>query len=137
MRVAFDTNILAYAEGVNGSEMKRQALAFVETLPDNVAIIPVQALGELFHLLGAQGAAYTGASTQGHPGLAGRLSLSRDFRGSNAGSSRSGNQSSPGNLGRCRPLCGRRSRMPPPAVGRYAGWFHVEGNYRHQSILDS
>ena len=51
MRVAFHTNILAYAEGVNGSEMKRQALAFVETLPDNVAVIPVQALGELFHLL--------------------------------------------------------------------------------------
>lgn len=51
MRVAFDTNILAYAEGVNGSARKRQALAFVEKLPADAAMIPVQALGELFHLL--------------------------------------------------------------------------------------
>lgn len=51
MRVALDTNILAYAEGVNGAEMKRQALALIETLPDDAAIVPVQVLGELFNLL--------------------------------------------------------------------------------------
>lgn len=51
MRVALDTNILAYAEGVNGATMKRQALAVVEKLPEGAAILPVQTLGELFHLL--------------------------------------------------------------------------------------
>lgn len=51
MRVALDTNILAYAEGVNGSAMKRQALALIEKLPAGAAILPVQALAELFNLL--------------------------------------------------------------------------------------
>ena len=51
MRVALDTNILAYAEGVNGSAMKRQALALVEKLPEGTALLPVQTLGELFNLL--------------------------------------------------------------------------------------
>ena len=51
MRVALDTNILAYAEGVNGTPMKKAALELVRRLPDGSAILPVQALGELFNLL--------------------------------------------------------------------------------------
>jgi len=51
MRVALDTNILAYAEGVNGSAMKRKALEIVEKLPEGAALLPVQTLGELFNLL--------------------------------------------------------------------------------------
>jgi predicted nucleic acid-binding protein len=51
MRVALDTNILAYAEGVNGAGMKRKALDLVQKLPEGAALLPVQALGELFHLL--------------------------------------------------------------------------------------
>ena len=51
MRVALDTNILAYAEGVNGSGRKQEALDLVEKLPDGAALLPVQTLGELFNLL--------------------------------------------------------------------------------------
>jgi predicted nucleic acid-binding protein len=51
VRVALDTNILAYAEGVNGAPMKKAALELVQRLPDGSAILPVQALGELFNLL--------------------------------------------------------------------------------------
>jgi predicted nucleic acid-binding protein len=51
MRVALDTNILAYAEGVNGTAMKRTALELVEKLPEGAALLPVQTLGELFNLL--------------------------------------------------------------------------------------
>jgi predicted nucleic acid-binding protein len=51
MRVALDTNILAYAEGVNGAAMKRTALGLVEKLPEGAALLPVQTLGELFNLL--------------------------------------------------------------------------------------
>lgn len=51
MRVALDTNILAYAEGVNGAAMKETALELVEKLPEGAALLPVQTLGELFHLL--------------------------------------------------------------------------------------
>ncbi len=51
MRVALDTNILAYAEGVNGVAMKRAALNLVERLPQADTFLPVQTLGELFHVL--------------------------------------------------------------------------------------
>ena len=51
MRVALDTNILAYAEGVNGTPMKKTALDLVQRLPDGVTLLPVQTLGELFNLL--------------------------------------------------------------------------------------
>jgi predicted nucleic acid-binding protein len=51
VRVALDTNILAYAEGVNGTEMKRTALVVVEKLPEGSVLLPVQTLGELFNLL--------------------------------------------------------------------------------------
>ena len=51
MRVALDTNILAYAEGVNGASMKKAALDLVNKLPQASVALPVQTLGELFHVL--------------------------------------------------------------------------------------
>lgn len=51
MRVALDTNILAYAEGVNGAAMQEAALALIEDLPRDSVLLPVQTLGELFNLL--------------------------------------------------------------------------------------
>jgi predicted nucleic acid-binding protein len=51
VRVALDTNILAYAEGVNGAPMKKAALALVQRLPEGTTLLPVQTLGELFNLL--------------------------------------------------------------------------------------
>jgi predicted nucleic acid-binding protein len=51
MRVALDTNILAYAEGVNGASMKEVALELVEKLPEGSTVVPVQSLGELFNVL--------------------------------------------------------------------------------------
>ena len=49
--IALDTNILAYAEGVNGHSMKRTALELVQNLPQGAVLLPVQTLGELFNLL--------------------------------------------------------------------------------------
>ena len=51
MRVALDTNVLAYAEGVNGASMKQVALDLVRKLPASGTLLPVQVLGELFNLL--------------------------------------------------------------------------------------
>ena len=51
MRVALDTNVLAYAEGVNGASMKKVALDLVRKLPTSGTLLPVQVLGELFNLL--------------------------------------------------------------------------------------
>ena len=51
MRLALDTNVLAYAEGVNGGAAKKIALDLIARLPEDSTFIPVQALGELFHVL--------------------------------------------------------------------------------------
>ena len=51
MRVALDTNSLAYAEGVNGAPMRKAALELVQRLPEGTTFLPVQTLGELFNLL--------------------------------------------------------------------------------------
>jgi predicted nucleic acid-binding protein len=51
MRVALDTNVLAYAEGVNGAAKKKLALDIVQMLPRGAIVLPVQTLGELFHVL--------------------------------------------------------------------------------------
>ena len=51
MRVALDTNVLAYAEGVNGLAMKNVALDLVGRLPQDSVVLPVQAVGELFQVL--------------------------------------------------------------------------------------
>jgi predicted nucleic acid-binding protein len=51
MRVALDTNILAYAEGVNGAARKKAALEIIEKLPEETTFLPVQVLGELFQVL--------------------------------------------------------------------------------------
>jgi predicted nucleic acid-binding protein len=51
MRVALDTNILVYAEGVNGEARQKAALDIISKLPRVSTFIPVQVLGELFRVL--------------------------------------------------------------------------------------
>lgn len=51
MRVALDTNILGYAENVNGVGKRDIALGLVRQLPQEAVVIPVQVLGELFNVL--------------------------------------------------------------------------------------
>lgn len=51
MKVALDTNLLVYAEGINGADKRAIALDVLRRLPADTAIIPVQVLGELFHVL--------------------------------------------------------------------------------------
>ena len=51
MRVALDTNVLAYAEGINGAERRDAALILIRKLPHEAGVVPVQVLGELFNVL--------------------------------------------------------------------------------------
>lgn len=51
MKVALDTNILAYAEGINGAIRRDAALDLLHRLPATAVVIPVQVLGELFNVL--------------------------------------------------------------------------------------
>src|SRR5579864_9010831 len=51
MKVALDTNVLAYAEGVNGAAMRDRALKVIQRLPVGAVVLPVQTLGELFNVL--------------------------------------------------------------------------------------
>jgi predicted nucleic acid-binding protein len=52
IKVAIDTNILAYAEGINGAAMKDAALHLLHReLAPEATLISVQSLGELFRVL--------------------------------------------------------------------------------------
>ncbi|MDN5848608.1 MAG: PIN domain-containing protein [Nitrococcus sp.] len=51
MRLALDTNVLAYAEGVNAGGRREIALDLVRRLPQAIVALPVQVLGELFNVL--------------------------------------------------------------------------------------
>lgn len=51
MRIALDTNVLTYAEGVNDA-VKRDAVAnLLQVFSPETVFIPVQVLGELFNVL--------------------------------------------------------------------------------------
>ncbi len=63
MKVALDTNILAYIEGVNGASRKASAAEIVAQLPAGDTYLPVQVLGELFRML-VRKAKYKAASAQ-------------------------------------------------------------------------
>jgi predicted nucleic acid-binding protein len=49
--VSLDTNVLAYAENINGAAKKRAALDLLQRLPPESTLIAVQALAELFSVL--------------------------------------------------------------------------------------
>lgn len=51
MRIALDSNILVYVEGVNGIEQKLAAAEIIRKVPQSDIVLPVQVLGELFHVL--------------------------------------------------------------------------------------
>ena len=51
MNVAIDSNVLASAEGVNGTQNRDAAIALLQALPPESTLVPVQALGELFAVL--------------------------------------------------------------------------------------
>ncbi len=55
MRIALDTNVLAYAEGINGVERRDAALALIRRVPQEAVVVPVQVLGELFNVLVRKG----------------------------------------------------------------------------------
>jgi len=51
MRVAIDTNILAYAEGVGDMARRDAGLDILTRLPAENIVLPAQVLGELFRVL--------------------------------------------------------------------------------------
>jgi predicted nucleic acid-binding protein len=51
MRIALDTNILAYAEGVGDETRRAASVRLVQKLPISAVVIPAQCLGELFRVL--------------------------------------------------------------------------------------
>lgn len=51
MRVAIDTNVLAYAEGAGDATRHAQAVSLLTSLPEASVVLPVQVLGELFRVM--------------------------------------------------------------------------------------
>jgi predicted nucleic acid-binding protein len=56
VRLALDTNVLAYAEGVNGPVRREAALQVTGRLSAESTVVPVQVLGELYRVLVGKGA---------------------------------------------------------------------------------
>jgi predicted nucleic acid-binding protein len=50
MKLAFDTNILVYAEGVNGAKRQTEAIDLIARLTATEVVLPVPTLGELFQV---------------------------------------------------------------------------------------
>lgn len=50
-RIALDTNILAYAEGIGDAPRCKLARSLVERLPGQLVVLPAQTLGELHRVL--------------------------------------------------------------------------------------
>ena len=55
MNIALDTNVLAYAEGLNDAKRQRAAIDLVARLAPESTFLPIQALGELFAVLVKRG----------------------------------------------------------------------------------
>jgi predicted nucleic acid-binding protein len=55
VNVAVDTNVLAYAEGINDAARQRAAIDLIARLTPESTFLPVQALGELFAVLVKRG----------------------------------------------------------------------------------
>lgn len=51
MRIAVDTNVLVYAEGVNGADYHARTLALLEGIRGNDLVVPAQVLAETFNVL--------------------------------------------------------------------------------------
>lgn len=51
MRIAFDTNILIYAEGANGERLREAAWNVIARVRSETLVVPAQALGELYNVL--------------------------------------------------------------------------------------
>ena len=51
MRLALDTNVLAYAEGLGDDGRCEASRSLIESLPEGVACLPAQTLGELHRIL--------------------------------------------------------------------------------------
>ena len=51
MRVALDTNVLAYAEGLGDERRCGAAVQLIERLPSDQVVVPAQVLGELSRVL--------------------------------------------------------------------------------------
>jgi predicted nucleic acid-binding protein len=51
MRIALDTNILAYAEGVGDKERRDMSVSLISRLHEESVVVPTQTLGELYRVL--------------------------------------------------------------------------------------
>ena len=55
MLVAIDTNVLLYAEGLDGETMQKRAHAILDRLAPESTLVPVQVLGEMYATLMRKG----------------------------------------------------------------------------------
>ena len=136
MRVALDTNVLAYAEGVNGPAMKESATDLVRRLPAGSAVLPVQTLGELFNVLVRKaGRSPANAQTAILTWMDAFPVVDTLPRSHHRSRGLGRNRSPARNLGCRDPRRLGSGRLQIAAFGRSAGWLHLEWAYRNEPFL--
>ena len=134
MRIALDTNVLACAEGADRAIMRDRALKLIQRLPPGAVVLPVQTLGELFHVLVRKAKRRPSRAREAVLSLARRVCSGRDVRLRNRQRNGSGVRSWPRNLGlgRAGRVGGGRVSFAP--VGRSPGRLYVAWSHRHQPV---
>ncbi len=64
MRIALDTNVLAYAEGIGDQTRRDITLRLLELLPVNDILLPAQTTGELYRVLNGKASRDPGKSRE-------------------------------------------------------------------------
>jgi len=55
VRITFDTNVLVYAEGANGPDLRQIALSVIKGTRNSQQFVPIQVLSETFNVLTKKG----------------------------------------------------------------------------------
>jgi len=64
MRVALDTNVLAYAEGIGTKARRDASLSLISRLPEQDVLLPAQTMGELYRVLTGKARSNAGAARE-------------------------------------------------------------------------
>jgi predicted nucleic acid-binding protein len=134
LRVALDTNVLAYAEGVNGTGTNRIALELLGKLPQASVVLPVQTLGELFQVLVRKAGRSTADARSAILGWRDAFALFETSAGAMLAATDLvfNHQLGLWDAVILCVACG--GRLPFAPVRRYAGWVYLAGSNYRQSI---
>ena len=136
VRIALDTNVFVYAEGVNGEGRKKTAIRLLKDIGgDQEVVIPVQALSELFTVLTRKAQWPAAAARAAVPRLERCLRAGGNLVRRAAGRHGTGCRAPLRLMGRHHAGSRSAGRVPPSVVGGHAGRLHLAWGDDPQSLF--